>query len=332
MVCLVLESCSQEKAGAGLVRLTGSTMGTSYSVKISRIPASLTEGQLLTEIQQILKRINERMSTYLKDSEISMFNRARTTDWIPVSSETALVVAAALQTSRLTDGAFDITVGPLVDLWGFGPPTRENDLPTDEAIRQTLQTVGYQHIAIKDSPPALRKDHPEVQIDLSAIAKGYAVDQVAEYLESVGIHDYLVEIGGELRAKGKNAQGVPWKVAIEKPDPRRRTVHRVLQLHNGGMATSGDYRNFFEKDGRRYSHTIHPRTGRPVTHNLTSVTVISHSTMQADALATGLMVLGLQSGFQLAEQEKLAAHFIAFGEEGFQEKATSQMSQYTFRP
>lgn len=334
VVCLVLASCSQEKGKTGLVEWTGSTMGTNYTVKGSNLPPEFTPVLIQRDIEAILDRINRKMSTYQEDSELSKFNRAKTTDWIPVSSESVFVIAAALQVSRLTDGAFDITVGPIVNLWGFGPTISEAVFPTDEMIQETLQTVGYQHIFIQDTPPALRKDLPDVQIDLSAIAKGYAVDQVAEYLESIELHDYLIEIGGELRGKGKNSQGETWKVAIEKPDPRQRAIHGVVQLQNKGMATSGDYRIFFERNGQRYSHTINPRTGRPITHELASVTVISHSTMLADALATGLMVLGPDSGFHLAEQEKLSALFITKGNGGFHEKVTSQLKliQNTLQP
>ncbi|MFZ1744453.1 MAG: FAD:protein FMN transferase [Nitrospirales bacterium] len=325
VICFILVSCSQEKEKPGLMELTGSTMGTNYTVKVSNLPPGFTPASIHSEIETILNRINGRMSSYQEHSELSSFNRAKTTDWIPVSSEMVFVVEAALQVSRLTDGAFDITVGPLVNLWGFGPPVPETDFPTDEMTQKILQTVGYQHIFIQNTPSALKKDHPDVQIDLSAIAKGYAVDQVAEYLESLELHDYLVEIGGELRGKGINSQGRTWKVAIEKPDPSQRAIHGVVQLQNMGMATSGDYRNFFEKNGQRYSHTIDPRTGRPITHNLASVTVLSDSTMQADALATGLMVLGPEAGFQLAEQEKLSALFITKETGGFHEKATLQL-------
>lgn len=300
-------------------------MGTSYTVKVSNLSPGFTPASIHRGIESILNRINGRLSTYQEDSELSTFNRAKTTDWIPASSEIVFVVAAALQVSQLTDGAFDITVGPVVNLWGFGPLMPETNFPTDEMIQEVLQTIGYQHIFIQISPPALRKDHPDIQIDLSAIAKGYAVDQVAEYLESVQLHHYLVEIGGELRGKGNNSQGKTWEIAIEKPDPSQRAIHRVVQLRNKGMATSGDYRNFFEREGQRYSHTIDPRTGRPITHELASVTVISDSTMQADALATGLMVLGPEAGFQLAEQEKLSALFITKGTGGFHEKATLQL-------
>jgi FAD:protein FMN transferase len=333
VVCLVVASCSQEREKTHLVELTGSTMGTRYTVKVSNLPPGFMPASIQREIEAILNRINGRMSTYQEDSELSTFNRAKTTDWIPVSSEIVFVVAAALQVSRLTDGAFDITVGPIVNLWGFGPPIPEPDFPTDEMIQELLPNVGYQHIFIQDSPPSLRKDHPDVQIDLSSIAKGYAVDQVAEYLESVELHDYLVEIGGELRGKGNNSQGETWKVAIEKPDPNQRAIHGVVQLQNRGMATSGDYRNFFERNGQRYSHTINPRTGRPITHKLASVAVISDSTMQADALATGLMVLGPESGFRLAEKEKLSALFITKGTGVVYEKATSQwrLSQNAFQ-
>ena len=220
-----------------------------------------------------------------------------------------------------------MTVGPLVNLWGFGPVPRGDTIPSDTEIREALQKVGYTKIHTQISPPAIKKDRPDIQIDLSAIAKGYAVDQVADYLDRSRVLDYLVEIGGELRAKGKNAEGTAWRVGIEKPVPNKRAVHQVLHLRDQAMATSGDYRNYFEKNGQRFSHTINPRTGRPITHNLASVTVINPSSMRADAMATALMVLGPEVGYELAERQKLAALFILRDSDGFQERATPKFGQ-----
>ena len=298
-------------------------MGTSYTVKISKFPQEMSEQSVDSDIKRILTRINERMSTYQKESEVSRFNELPTTNWFEVSQETVFVVKEALRVSHLTQGAFDITVGPLVNLWGFGPPSRSRDLPSNELIQETQATIGYRLLHTRDDPPAIRKEEPQVQIDLSAIAKGYAVDQIAEHLQSQHIANYLVEVGGEMRAKGKNAGGITWKVAIEKPLPEQRAVHRVLHLDNQAIATSGNYRNFFDKDGSRYSHTINPLTGKPITHNLASVTVISRSSMRADALATGLMVLGPETGFQLAEVENLAAIFLVKDLDGVTERETS---------
>jgi thiamine biosynthesis lipoprotein len=234
----------------------------------------------------------------------------------------------ALRVSILTEGAFDVTVGPLVNLWGFGPAPSTMEVPSEDAIRSSLSGVGYQHIHVQQSPPAIRKDRPDLQIDLSAIAKGYAVDQVAEFLESLNIPHFLVEVGGELRAKGHNAAGFPWKVAIEKPVSHEKAIHRVLYLGSHAMATSGDYRNFFETNGKRFSHTINPQTGQPVTHQLASVTVVQPSCMEADAFATAFMVLGPDEGYDLAVQEKIPALFVSRAPNGLEEKMTPELEQF----
>ena len=324
---LAIVSCSPETKNPTLVKFTGPTMGTAYSVKIRKLPAGLNQEDLQRGIEQVLKRINDRMSTYLEDSELSRFNKQQTTDWMEVSPDTVAVISEAIRTSRLTEGAFDVTVGPLVDLWGFGRVPRGDTIPSDTEIREALQKVGYTKIHTRISPPAIKKDRPDIQIDLSAIAKGYAVDQVADYLDRSRVLDYLVEIGGELRAKGKNAKGTAWTVGIEKPVANERVIHQVLHLKDQAMATSGDYRNYFEKNGRRFSHTIHPRTGRPIKHHLASVTVINPSSMRADAMATALMVLGPEVGYELAEREKIAALFIIREADGFQDRATSGFGQ-----
>ncbi|MFQ5658289.1 MAG: FAD:protein FMN transferase [Candidatus Methylomirabilales bacterium] len=329
--CLAVSSCIQKARNGTLVTFTGPTMGTEYTVKISNLPTGVGREGLQADIERILKRVNDRMSTYLKSSELSRFNRQRTTDWVAVSAETVLVIDEALRVSRLTDGAFDITVGPVVNLWGFGPAPREEAIPSDDAIQKALQRVGYAHIDTRKSPPAIKKHRADVEIDLSAIAKGYAVDQVAEHLGSVGISNYLVEIGGEIRGKGQKTQATPWKVGIEKPMPNGRAVQRVASLEDQAMATSGDYRNFFERNGERFSHTINPRTGRPITHTLASVTVIDPSSMHADAMATALMVLGPEAGYEVAERENLAALFIIRDSDGFREKSTPAMKQSLLR-
>lgn len=324
--CWLLAACGGP--GEELIEFSGTTMGTTYSVKVVHAPDSFDPDQLNREIDRILEQIDQKMSTYDPDSELSRFNQSDSTEWIDVSEELFLVIEEALRVSLLTEGAFDITVGPLVNLWGFGPDMQTADLPPDEDIAGALSRVGYGHIHIRNTPPAIRKDRADIYLDLSALAKGYAVDKVAEYLESLGISNYLVDVGGELRLKGHNARGKSWSIGIEKPSPGRRTVQQIIQISDAGMATSGDYRNFFEKDGKRYSHTISPRTGRPVTHTLASVTVISESAMYADAMATALLVLGPETGYQLASREKLAALFIAISPDGLVEKHTAQFDQY----
>ncbi len=303
-------------------------MGTTYKVTIVEPSSSIILKAVQSQTDEILARINASMSTYQADSELSKFNRERTTEWVPVSADLYTVVQEALRVSHLTKGAFDVSVGPIVDLWGFGPSPRQGTIPSDEAIRARLNSIGYVHLHLQDDPPAIRKDQPTLSIDLSAIAKGYGVDKVAEHLESLHITNYLVEIGGELRARGHNAQGLAWNVAVELPAPATRAVHRVLHLEHQGIATSGDYRNFFEREGTRFSHTINPKTGRPVTHNLSSVTVIAESSMKADALATALLVMGPEAGLALAQREQVASLFLTMDEDGFHEQATTGFAQY----
>ncbi|NIO10979.1 MAG: FAD:protein FMN transferase ApbE [Deltaproteobacteria bacterium] len=324
---MLLVSCNQQAGTGELIRISGPTMGTTYSVKLRNLPSGLDPDSLQRQIERILERINGSMSTYLEDSELSRFNRQVSTDWIEVSSETLEVINAAMQTSKMTDGAFDITVGPLVNLWGFGPHRRDNGIPSEAHIRAALNKVGYDKIHTRTTAPAIRKDHPKTEVDLSAIAKGYAVDQITEHLEKTGVFDYLVEIGGELRAHGMNANGTPWTVGIEKPISSQKVLHKVVQLTDQAMATSGDYRNFFKYKGNRFSHTIHPRTGRPVEHQLASVTVIGPSSMIADALATGLNVMGPEIGFELAEREKIAALFIIREGDSFRTRATAAFAE-----
>ncbi|MEZ5584997.1 MAG: FAD:protein FMN transferase [Candidatus Competibacteraceae bacterium] len=274
------------------VQLTGATMGTTYTVKIPRVPEPIVAETLQTELDRLLAKVNRQMSTYDPESELSRFNRNPSTAWVSVSPELLFVVQEAHRVSQLTGGAFDVTVGPLVNLWGFGPTVTDDDIPTDQAITEAQTRVGYHHLQIRDDPPALKKTLPDLSVDLSAIAKGYAVDLLADYLETLDVSDYMVEIGGELRVKGHNAQGASWRIAIEKPTPNERTVERIISLTDQGIATSGDYRNFFERDGQRYSHAIDPTTGRPIRHDLASVSVVHPSTTLADAWATGLIVSG----------------------------------------
>ena len=324
----VIAGCGDGQ-GDGVLAFSGSTMGTTYTVKLAQLPDGVSLEQLGERADATLERINALMSTYRQDSEISRFNSSVDTGWQPVSAETGTVIAAALEVSHSTGGAFDITVGPLVDLWGFGPAGERDRLPSAAEIARARQRVGFRKLALRTAPPALRKTDAGVHIDLSAIAKGYAVDRLAELLESVGAHDYLVEIGGELRAGGRKPDGAPWRVAIERPDRGGTGIQRVIALEQAGMATSGDYRNFREIDGERYAHTIDPATGRPVRHTLASVSVVHGSTMYADAMATALMVMGPDHGYAFAESQGLAALFVrraGTGEQPFEELATGAMS------
>ena len=325
---LILTGCEQPPPDP-TVRITGSTMGTSYDLKLVPTPGQTIPADLKNRVEALLAGINKAMSTYDPESELSRFNRNPGVDWIAVSPELQQIVAESLQISELSSGVFDITVGPLVNLWGFGPEPRRDQAPSEAAIAQARERIGYWRLHVRDEPPALKKDRPDLYVDLSAIAKGYGVDQLAALVSSIGIHDYLVSIGGEVQARGRNGKGQPWTIAIEQPVPGQRAVERLIRLGDHSISTSGDYRNFFEQNGQRYSHLINPRTGRPVPQTLASVTVIGNQSAQADATATALMAAGPEFGFRLASEHHLAAFFILIGPDGaFQERYTPEFEPY----
>ena len=305
---LVLAACSPQLV---LDTLRGQTMGTTWSVTIANLPARYDATALTSEIEEILAAVNREMSTYDPTSEISRFNDAPADGaWFFVSDRFAEVTAKALGFAVLSDGAFDPTVGPLVNLWGFGPEATAEQLPSDQAIAAARADVGYQALAVRapEQGAALSKTAPR-QLDLSAIAKGAGVDAIAEHLITRGLDNFLVDIGGELRAVGQK-DGRGWRVAIEQPTKGVRDVQRIITLSDQSIATSGDYRNYREIDGVSYSHTIDPKTGRPVTHQLASVSVAADSCTLADGWATTLLALGPEQGFAFAEARGLAALFI----------------------
>jgi len=313
----------------GVVTLKGATMGTRYSVVIADPPRAFDRRELKSGMESMLESVNAQMSTWRADSEISAFNTASSGSWRTVSHDMLGVVAEALRIGRLSGGAFDPTVGPLVDLWGFGPGSANNTrVPTARQIERAARRTGLGHIRANPVRSALAKGRDGIEIDLSGIAKGFGVDRMAEFLDRRDIGNYLVEIGGELRAKGEGGQGGPWRIGIERPTTAPRRAMRIVGLDGGAIATSGDYRNFFEREGARYAHIIDPRTGAPVTHALASVTVIAPTTMRADALSTALMVLGPGDGPALAEREGIAALFLIRGGDGFAEIASSAFARH----
>jgi FAD:protein FMN transferase len=304
-----------------VVAWQGPTMGTRYSVKlVEPDEANLSKPTLVAAVEAVLETINDQMSTYRPDSEISRFNQAEPGVWIDVSPQVVRVVEMALRIGRQSRGAYDITIGPLVRLWHFGPQPQERkkslknvrkEPPDAAAIEQTLSKMGIGQLLVRNDPPALQKKIAGLEIDLSSIAKGYAVDRVGQTLADRGIVDAMVEIGGEVRTWGQRQGGGPWRIGIERPDEGNRLVQQIIPLVDMAVATSGDYRNFFETGGTRYSHLLDPRTGRPVAHTLASVSVLAASCMEADALATTLLVLGPEEGLHWARQENLAASFLA---------------------
>jgi thiamine biosynthesis lipoprotein len=296
----------------------GETMGTTYVVKVvaSSMPRR-TRDSLATAIQSRLERVNALMSTWRPDSELSRFNRHASTEPFRASPETVRVFAAARDVSARSRGAFDVTVRPLVQAWGFGDGARVPGGPSPEELALLRARVGWRGVQVDEDDQRLVKHRPDIECDLSAIAKGFGADSVSDGVASLGFRDHLVEVGGELRARGRREDGAAWTVAIERPDTSNaRAVFETVPLLEGGMATSGDYRNYYEQDGVRTSHTIDPRDGRPISHALASVTVIDSDAMRADAWATALDVLGPEEGFALAEEQGLAAYFIVREKDG----------------
>jgi thiamine biosynthesis lipoprotein len=302
-------------------------MGTSYTVKLVGSASRTDAGRaalLQAEIDERLAGVCRLMSPFLADSELSRFNRHGGDSPFRVSDETFHVFQRAIQIGDESQGAFDITVGPIANLYGFGADPFRVNLPSDAELEPLRARVGYRMLELDPAAKTVRKKHPEIRCDLSGIAKGYGVDRIAAELDAHEIGDYMVEIGGEVRVRGRNPEGGPWRIAVERPVPEGRVVHRVVGLLNRSVATSGDYRVCYVRDGKRISHTIDPRTGRPVEHDLASVTVIHGDCESADAWATALMVLGPEAGCEFAERKGLPALFLVRqGDESIVEKATS---------
>jgi len=293
-------------------------MGTRYTVEVLLDEVSSRRFvELKDVVEAVLDDVNLKMSNYVEDSEVSRLNRWTDPDPFEVSADTLEVLQHASEISATTGGAFDITVAPLVSAWGFGPPGRPPEQPTNDEIEQLRVLTGWEKLRVDRGTSSVTKAHPDLTVDLSAIAKGFGVDRVADALDAEGVENYMVEVGGEVRTRGLNLQGESWRIGIERPVPGEQAIDLIVPLLGGlAMATSGDYRNYYEAEGRRISHTIDPRTGFPITHNVASVSVIASLCVRADAYATGLLVLGPE-GFDLAEELGLAAYFLQRDKEGF---------------
>ena len=299
-------------------------MGTTYNVKFVSIDA-VDKLELTQQIEQSLIDINLLMSTYIQDSELSRFNQWNSIKPFPMSATTLKVLNEAKRLSDMSEGMLDVTVGPLVNLWGFGPKSQPVKIPTEALINMTKKLVGIDKLTI--GPSWASKAEPALYVDLSTIAKGYAVDQLAELLDTHEIINYLVEIGGEMRLSGVKASGTPWKIAIEKPETEQRAVQKIISIGTNAVATSGDYRNYYESDGVRYSHLINPNTGYPISHNLVSVTVVHPSSMTADGLATALNVMGKEKALALAETFNIAVLLITKEKDSFTEYTSAKFEQ-----
>ncbi|TCP93231.1 thiamine biosynthesis lipoprotein [Cricetibacter osteomyelitidis] len=325
ILAFFLTACDKN---AKLISLSGKTMGTTYHIKyIDNGKPKIDPQTMQQQIDTVLQDVNNKMSTYQKDSELSRFNQNTTVNTpIAISQELATVMKEAIRLNKVTDGALDVTIGPMVNLWGFGPEKRVEHQPLSEQLAERKNWIGIDKINLmeNDGQWTLSKSVPQVYIDLSSIAKGYGVDVAAEALEKQQIDNYLVEIGGELRTKGHNIENKDWQIAIEKPMlDGSRAIEQVIGLSNMAMATSGNYRIYFEENGKRFAHEIDPKTGFPIHHHLASITVLSPTSMTADGLSTGLFVLGEERALAIAEKNNIAVYLIIKTNDGFKIKMSS---------
>lgn len=293
------------------LKISGKTMGSYYAIVIDS-PGSADGERLQKEIEEKFAEINRQMSTWDESSQISKFNQSKSTDWFEVGADFAVVAMEAKRLHTVTQGAMDVTVSPLVDLWGFGKNKRRT-LPTEKEIENALKHVGMQHVEVRLESPAIRKRSPEIQVSFSALAPGYAADEVCKILQSHQLKSYVVDVGGENRAGEAKASGDAWRLGVESP---LGGLHKVLELTNQSIATSGDYRSFFMAGGKKYSHVLDPKTGRPVEHPPASVSIIHESCMTADGLATAMMVLGPEKGIELAKTVGVDVMFLDLTQDG----------------
>lgn len=306
LAALALPGCG----GNAPLSLNGLSMGTSWEARFADLPACGGPDELRRTILQVLDRVDRSMSTYRPDSDLSRFNAATDGAWHELPPELFDVLAEGRAAAELSGGAFDLSIGPVARLWGFGAGAGARRVPDADELAAARAISGYRLLELDTARRAARKRVPQLRIDVNAIAPGYAVDLIAAELERSGCRNFLVELGGEIAARGAGADGGGWRIGIEQPLPDRRSVARVIRLSDAGLSTSGEYRDFFEQDGVRYGHSIDPASGRPVTHDTVSVSVIHAATVRADALATALLVLGAERGYVLAARQDIAALFI----------------------
>lgn len=325
---LLVAGCAEP--GPEVWRLTGPAQGTTYTVTVVDPPDGVFRDQLDEAIRQRLSDIDAALSTWQDDSDISRFNHAGADQWVDVSAMLARLVQRSLSLGETTDGSFDITLKPVLALWGFGPgAVPPENVPEVAAIDQAMSATGVSGLEVRLTPPGLRKSAAETQLELSGIAQGYSVDTLRDLLTDRGLERFLVELGGELYGQGHNPDGRAWQVGVEAPVAGRRDISQVVPLDGQGISTSGDYRDFFELDGQRFSHTIDPDTGRPVTHDLRSVTVLHDSTEMADGLATALLVMGPETGMAFAREHELAVLFIRGEEDAYTSVTTKAFDRLT---
>ncbi len=317
LLAIALTGCATQPRET---RLAGETMGSAWTIVIAGALTQPAAG-LEAGAQQRFEAVNQALSTYRATSALSRFNDDTTGDWVDIDPELAAVMGYALSLAERSGGAYDVTVGPLVDLWGFGPDPAMNRVPDVAAIEAARARVGWRKVEVDSGRQRARKP-PGVRVDLSSLGKGRGVDRVAEYLDAQGVTNYLIDLSGKLRARGRNAAGVPWRVAVERPgadDPsgRASVIPAVVPLDGMSIATAGDYRRYFEVDGRHYSHIIDPRSGFPVTHTTVSATALARDCMTADALATVFMTMPGDAALRLSAESGTPALLIRREAAGF---------------
>ncbi|QHM94144.1 FAD:protein FMN transferase ApbE [Kosakonia sacchari] len=325
---LVLSGCDTGSKAQPTV-LEGKTMGTFWRVSVVDISPQQAQS-LRQKIQTQLDADDHLMSTWKDDSALMRFNHSTSTAPWPVSAAMSDIVTTSLRVGEKTEGAMDITVGPLVNLWGFGPDKQPVKTPGQAQIDAAKARTGLAHLTVinRAGEQFLQKDLPDLFVDLSTVGEGYAADHLARLMEQEGIARYLVSVGGALASRGMNAQGQPWRVAIQKPTDRENVAQAVVDINGHGISTSGSYRNYYELDGKRISHIIDPRSGRPIQHALVSVTVIAPTALEADAWDTGLMVLGTEQAKEVVTREGLAVFMIIKDGDGFRTWISPQFSAF----
>ncbi|MFP2240352.1 FAD:protein FMN transferase ApbE [Pseudescherichia vulneris] len=333
-VALVISGCDNgtptpTAQKASVTVLEGKTMGTFWRVSVINLDNDKASA-LRQKVQSQLDGDDQLLSTWKNDSALMRFNRATSTAPWPVSEAMADIVTESLRIGAKTQGAMDITVGPLVNLWGFGPDKQPVKTPTQAQIDQAKARTGLQHLRVinQSGSQYLQKDLPDLYVDLSTVGEGYAADHLARLMEQEGIARYLVSVGGALASRGMNADGQPWRVAIQKPTDQENAVQAIVDINGHGISTSGSYRNYYELDGKRISHVIDPQTGTPIQHKLVSVTVISPTALEADGWDTGLMVLGPEKAKEVVREQGLAVYMIIKDGEGFKTWMSPQFETF----
>lgn len=314
----ILIGCFGDQKEPSTVSISGQTMGTTYNVTVVDNPLSLSKEDLKKRIEETLNEVNEKMSNWYDQSEISTINNDKRGKPIDLSQELFDVINISTDIHKRSNGAFDITAAPLINLWGFGPNKSERKIPSVSEVNAALELVGQTRL-LKLIPGLnqLKKRNSEVSINLSAIAKGYGIDRIARTLKEEKIQNFLVEIGGDLITSGTNKNGKAWSIGIESPKVGSQIVQSVIKIKDQAMATSGDYKNFFEKNGIKYSHIIDPKTGYPIRHKTLSVTVLAKSAALADGWATAMLVLGKNDGMIVANKLDIPVFFISSHEKTF---------------